>query len=250
MQNICNIQIQVANQLTDCGWTNVTRFTTFCIECFKAMVKHSIYYIKCVNVSRISYQCSYIVWIIYHFIISLQWNTNSFKLPSLAIKPCIGPCRHFLHQFYKLYNSCYVPVVRQDYKGQCRINSQLVHYVLDTISDDTCARMRQFKYSETDLFVICYSVTDKSSFEHIRSKWVPEIRLYSEAPLIILGTEPELLNGNELVQSEGEISELVEEIGAQMHLISSCKLNYNMQLVIHQALHVLLEKQSEQQSAK
>ncbi|CAL6006698.1 Conserved_hypothetical protein [Hexamita inflata] len=50
-----------------------------------------------------------------------------------------------LHQFYKLTNSCYIPVVQENYAGQCRVNTQLVHFVLlDTLCDDDYERIRRF----------------------------------------------------------------------------------------------------------
>jgi GTPase SAR1 family protein len=38
--------------------------------------------------------------------------------------------------------------------------------------------LRPLSYPNTDVLVLCYSVTDPSSFENIAAKWMPEVELY------------------------------------------------------------------------
>ncbi|CAL5984581.1 Rac/Rho-like_protein [Hexamita inflata] len=155
----------------------------------------------------------------------------------------------FLQQFFKLSNNCFIQVVEEYIEGECTINNQLVSYKLqDTPCQEDYDRIRHLYYRETDIFVVCYQVVDltnadiKQSFNNIRTKWIPEIRQYSNAPIIILGTESELLHTPALQIQDEEITELVRDVGAQMHIISSSKHKYNIQLVIHQALHIILNQ--------
>ena len=48
-------------------------------------------------------------------------------------------------------------------------------------------RIRRLSFEKADVFVICYSVDNMASFEHVESKWVPEIRSYDESvPIFML----------------------------------------------------------------
>ncbi|CAL5984611.1 Conserved_hypothetical protein [Hexamita inflata] len=80
----------------------------------------------------------------------------------------------FLHQFYKQTNSCYIPVVQENYAGQCRVNNQHVHYVLqDTLCDDDYERIRRFYYDETD---VCICDIHVLFHENILTKLQPTTR--------------------------------------------------------------------------
>ncbi|CAL6006708.1 Rac/Rho-like_protein [Hexamita inflata] len=159
----------------------------------------------------------------------------------------------FLRQFLKQNNDCFIPVVEEYIEGECTINNQLVSYRLqDTPCNEDYDRIRHLYYLGTDIFVVCYQVVDltnagiKQSFNNVRAKWIPEIRQHSNAPIIILGTEAELLHTPALQIQDEEITQLVRDVGAQMHIISSSKHKYNIQLVIHQALHIILKQKEKE----
>lgn len=43
------------------------------------------------------------------------------------------------------------------------------------------------------MFVVCFSVGDKDSFDNIRTKWIPELRQYRpKTPFILVGTQCDL----------------------------------------------------------
>jgi len=53
--------------------------------------------------------------------------------------------------------------------------------------------MRPLFYRQTDVFLICYSVDDPSSFEDVRIKWYPEVRHHCpDKPIILVGTKLDL----------------------------------------------------------
>jgi GTPase SAR1 family protein len=50
--------------------------------------------------------------------------------------------------------------------------------------------MCDVKLLQTDVFLICFSVTSPSSFENVTSKWYPEIKHHCpDAPMILVGKE-------------------------------------------------------------
>jgi small GTP-binding protein len=48
-------------------------------------------------------------------------------------------------------------------------------------------------YTSTDVFVVCFSVVEPSSFLNIAEKWAPEIKQYCQnIPWILVGTQIDL----------------------------------------------------------
>lgn len=59
----------------------------------------------------------------------------------------------------------------------------------DTAGQEDYDRLRPLSYPQTDVFLICFSVTSPSSFENVTSKWYPEIKHHCpDAPMILVGT--------------------------------------------------------------
>lgn len=56
-------------------------------------------------------------------------------------------------------------------------------------------RLRPLSYPQTDVFLICYSVVNPVSFDNVRAKWSPEIKLNNpETPVVLVGTKLDLLH--------------------------------------------------------
>ena len=50
----------------------------------------------------------------------------------------------------------------------------------DTAGQEDYDRLRPLSYPQTDVFLLCFSITNPTSFENVRTKWYPEIA--SHAP--------------------------------------------------------------------
>lgn len=47
--------------------------------------------------------------------------------------------------------------------------------------------MRSLFYHDRDVFLVCYSIGNRASFENVREKWVPEVIQHSpETPILIV----------------------------------------------------------------
>ena len=46
----------------------------------------------------------------------------------------------------------------------------------DTAGQDEYANIRRLSYRSTDVFVVCFSVVDRSSLANVRLSWLPELR--------------------------------------------------------------------------
>ncbi|XP_052126669.1 cdc42 homolog isoform X2 [Frankliniella occidentalis] len=62
-----------------------------------------------------------------------------------------------------------------------------------TAGQEDYERLRPLTYSETDVFLVCFSVVSPSSFLNITAKWVPEItKLCPKTPFLLVGTKIDL----------------------------------------------------------
>jgi len=88
----------------------------------------------------------------------------------------------------------YVPTVFDNYAVTVMVSE--VPYTLglfDTAGQEDYDRLRPLSYPQTDVFLLCFSVTSHSSFENVREKWVPEVHHHCPGiPIIIVGTQIDL----------------------------------------------------------
>lgn len=92
------------------------------------------------------------------------------------------------------------------------------------------------------MFVLCYSVVDRESFDSIRDFWVPEIHNKAKKrPIILVATQTDLRKQGKLdhlTKVEGEI--LAKQIGAESFIECSAfnkeGINYVFKNVISSAL--------------
>lgn len=103
----------------------------------------------------------------------------------------------------------------------------------DTVAGEDYDRARQQGYSDTDVFLLCFSCNNPRSFESIRTKWLPEIRNHMPTtPFILVATKTDLktdesaLDLLSTVHNRGPISyeegqALAEEIGAAAYMETS-----------------------------
>jgi cell division control protein 42 len=47
--------------------------------------------------------------------------------------------------------------------------------LFDTAGQEDYDRLRPLSYPQTDVFLVCFSVTSPASFENVREKWFPEV---------------------------------------------------------------------------
>ena len=48
--------------------------------------------------------------------------------------------------------------------------------VFDTAGQEEYDRLRPMAYTDTDVFIVCFSMVDRDSLENILNKWAPEVR--------------------------------------------------------------------------
>jgi len=95
----------------------------------------------------------------------------------------------------------------------------------DTFGQDDNQRQRIAIYPDTDVFIVSFSIVSPYSFEHVRSKWYPELSRHAPGvPIILVGTKADLRNDEDALErlssrklapiSFHQGNEMKKEIGA------------------------------------
>ncbi|KAJ5072374.1 hypothetical protein M0811_01388 [Anaeramoeba ignava] len=142
----------------------------------------------------------------------------------------------------------YIPTIFDNYSANLIINDQVVNLCLwDTSGQEDYDRIRPLSYPQTDVFLICFSLISPSSFENVKSKWVPEIRHYCQnSPLILVGTKLDLRDDPNVISdlkqknlspiSFQDGMNMAKEIKAVKYLECSAFTQTNLKNVFDQAV--------------
>ena len=87
--------------------------------------------------------------------------------------------------------------------------------------------LRCFCYKDSEVFVVCYSVNDRDSFESVREFWIPEIKKFlgRKVPVILVATQTDTdFDPKEDSVSSQEGQELARDIHAEHFVECSSKV--------------------------
>ena len=97
-------------------------------------------------------------------------------------------------------------------------------------------------YPNTDVFIVCCSLGDKSTLDNVKAKWVPEVRRHSpNSHLLLVGLKADLKNfcSEDLVTPEqGE--QMADEVGAAGYCECSSLQQTGVREVMEDAVRVAL----------
>lgn len=95
-------------------------------------------------------------------------------------------------------------------------------------------RLRPLSYSGTDLFLVCYSIISRNSFENVKNKWLPELKQFMEehnekkVPILLVGLKSDLRGDQDImlqlakqgasIMTVEDGERLAKESGKQNHL--------------------------------
>ncbi|WFD21178.1 GTPase Cdc42 [Malassezia caprae] len=100
------------------------------------------------------------------------------------------------------FPSEYVPTVFDNYAVTVMIGEDPYTLGLfDTAGQEDYDRLRPLSYPQTDVFLVCFSVTSPASYENVREKWFPEVHHHCPGvPSLIVGTQVDLRDDPTVVE--------------------------------------------------
>uniref|UniRef100_A0A669R1S5 Ras homolog family member D n=1 Tax=Phasianus colchicus TaxID=9054 RepID=A0A669R1S5_PHACC len=92
----------------------------------------------------------------------------------------------------------YVPTVFEKYTASFRISGKPAKiHLWDTAGQEDYDRLRPLSYSDTNVVLICFDVTSRSSYDNILTKWYPEVNHFCKGvPMLLVGCKTDLRQGH------------------------------------------------------
>ncbi|ODV98233.1 hypothetical protein PACTADRAFT_48032 [Pachysolen tannophilus NRRL Y-2460] len=147
----------------------------------------------------------------------------------------------------------YIPTVFDNYSANVMVDNQPIKLGLwDTAGQEEYDRLRPLSYPQTEIFIVCFSVVEPTSFQNIKNKWIPEIRHHSTKDILILlvGTKIDLRddphtldNLQEMGQapiSEAQGKKLAKELDCIEYLECSAATRQGVENVFDYAIKAVL----------
>lgn len=143
-------------------------------------------------------------------------------------------------------------VCDENYSANVMVDGKSIKLVLWEASgpeDNDC--LRPLAFPDTDVFIICFSLVQPSSYENVRTKWYPEVgHSLLRPPIILVGTMVDLRNDKEMKQELGDCSlspithsqgvTMAEEIDAVKYLECSVLSKKSVKTVFEEAIRAVL----------
>lgn len=135
----------------------------------------------------------------------------------------------------------------------CRIGDEPYTLGLfDTAGQEDYDRLRPLSYPQTDVFLVCFSVTSPASFENVREKWFPEVHHHCPGvPCLIVGTQTDLRDDPQVRdklakqkmqpvrKEDGE--KMAKDLGAVKYVECSALTQFKLKDVFDEAIVAALE---------
>lgn len=201
--------------------------------------------------------------------IKSQWLDGDLSIKLVAVgDDCNRLKTKLLFTYTDRYPEDYVPTVFENHVVTRKIGDFTVDLNLwDTAGSGEYDRLRPLYYGETDVFIVLYSVINRTSFQNVAAKWVPEItRFCPGVPIILVAGDVHLRSdasalqklaakGESLVtEEEGEeLASVLRERGFPCRQSVECSAlkNWHVKKVFDCAVRaVILEKRAKRKRTK
>lgn len=152
----------------------------------------------------------------------------------------------FPHEYLPpVFNTCQVSV---NFDGKAyKVN------LIDTTGQEDYQKMRSLFYHDRDVFLVCYSIGNRASFENVREKWVPEVIQHSpETPILIVAFNTDLRSSSPTTQhliSTAEGLTLASEVKAGFCEVS-CKNNIGVKECMEKAVKLVVDSRKNTEDTK
>lgn len=143
----------------------------------------------------------------------------------------------------------YIPTVFENYVASIQRDDTTVELALwDTAGQEDYSHIRPLSYQDAHVFLICFAVDNRDSFENVEAKWVPEMRHYcANVPYVIVGCKSDLRQDTAKAAnavSQQEATAMAQKVGALAYIECSAKNNDNIEAVFERAADAALTTKS------
>lgn len=121
--------------------------------------------------------------------------------------------------------------------------------LFDTAGQEEWEQLRRMMYANTDVFLVCYSCMQPSSFDNIEKKWMPDVKSHDPSSLVILvslcidlrtnntnNPQPDLISPPMITTRQG--SELAKRLKCNAFIECSSMLRFHVREVFECAIDV------------
>lgn len=115
----------------------------------------------------------------------------------------VGKTSMLLSYTTRGYMSDYIPTIFDSFPVTMACEDETFKVTLvDTAGQETYDRIRTLTYYDADIFILCFSLVEPSSFENLSSRWLSELKHYRpQTPFMVVGTHLDIRE--EIIQKEG-----------------------------------------------
>ncbi|KAG9263413.1 rho-related GTP-binding protein RhoF [Astyanax mexicanus] len=131
----------------------------------------------------------------------------------------------------------------------------------DTAGQDDYDRLRPLSYQNADLILVCYDVTNPTSYENVIIKWYPEVHHFCrDVPKILIGCKTDLRKDKEkmrklraveqepITYTQGE--ETQKQMNAELYLECSAKYRENVEDIFKEATKLAMTMRRKARKAR
>lgn len=165
----------------------------------------------------------------------------------------VGKTSILLRYTSNTFSQEYVPTIFDNYGCNLKYQDHIVSLVLwDTAGQEDYDRLRPLSYPATDVFLLCFSVIQKSSFRNITEKWIPEImhHMGKDIPIILVGTKTDLRHKEQVLAIVPEDDIITTECGIKLqkqfgmydYIECSALENQNIENIFEKAVECFFQK--------
>lgn len=149
-----------------------------------------------------------------------------------------------------------------NYVASIEVNKEQVELVMwDTVGQENLDNLRNFAYPDTDVILLCFSISSPNSFHDISEKWANEVQHFCpNAPIILVGnkkylrddpnTIKELASKNQEPVKTEEGQAMAVNINAIAYLECCAKTKEGMTEVLETATRASLQVKKKRKAAK
>jgi len=147
----------------------------------------------------------------------------------------------------------YIPTVFDNYSASVNVDQKQISLGLwDTAGQEDYDRLRPLSYPQTDVFLICFSLIGRPSYDNITAKWFPEISHHAPGvPIILVGTKLDKRDDEETIKKLAQLRQPPvtykegidkgNEIGAYKYVECSALTQLGLKNVFDNAIRAVLD---------